>query len=64
MPNSIPSPDDVTSAETNAAGAGAGLGSGPPHGAHPGARASELLALLDRQHRSEPDVIPGQEPLF
>ncbi len=60
MSNAMSSPDDVTAAENGTAGAG----SGPPSGAHPGTRASELLVLLDRQHRSEPDVIPGQETLF
>lgn len=61
MSNAMPSPDDVTAAETSPA---AGAGSSPPPGAHPGTRASELLVLLDRQHRSEPAVIPGQETLF
>ncbi|MCY0954172.1 hypothetical protein [Streptomyces sp. H27-S2] len=60
MPNAIPAPDDVTAADSGPAGAG----SSPPLGAPPGAPASELLALLDRGHQREPDVIPGQEPLF
>ncbi|GGZ71030.1 hypothetical protein [Streptomyces subrutilus] len=57
MPNSLPPPDDAPAATSGPPEAG----SGPPQGASP---ASELLALLDPRRRSEPEKIPGQEPLF